>query len=438
MAFIHECSCEMPKSELDIFAIPPTQTSIEHGSFVEYHPISSITQGGPIEFDISSTGEDYLDLSDSYLHVKAKIQRADGTNLDNADQVGPVNNFLHSLFSEVEVSLNGTMISTSTGTYPYRAYIENLLNFGTEAKESQLSSELFYKDTAGLMDFANPLAADGNHGLTKRAEFTNRNGVVDLMGKIHSDIFYIDRYMMNEVNVKLKLSRSKDLFSLMWTGDIAFRVVIVSASMFVRKVKLSPSVFLAHAKTLENGMAKYPIRRVICKSFTVPTGYRDVSSERLFSGSLPTRLIIGCIDNAAFNGSNIRNPFFFKHYNLTELSVYLDGQQHGIKPVKCQYGSNEYISAYMSLFTGTGRQNRDIGLDISRSDYRNGYTLYAFDLTPDMSQEGHFNLIKQGSLRLDMKFGGPLPQTITVIAYAEFENLIEIDRSRNVVFDFNN
>ena len=440
MAFVHECSCEIPKSELDIFSVPPTQTSIEHGTFVEYHPISSISQGAPIEFEVSSTGEEYLDLADSYLHVKAKIQRANGDNVANDDQVGPVNNFLHALFSEVEVSLNGTLISASTATYPYRAYIENLLNYGLEAKQSQLTSELFYKDTAGKMDSANPAAAaaDRNKGLARRVDFTGGNAVVDMIGKLHSDIFYIDRYMMNEVNVKLKLSRSKDEFSLMWTGDNAFRVFIVSASLFVRKVKISPSVFLAHAKTLENGMAKYPIKRVICKAFTVPTGYRDVTSERLFSGTLPTRVIIGCVDNDAFNGNKAKNPFNFKNFDLTELSVYLDGQQQTIKPLKCNYASNQFISAYMTLFSGTGRQNRDLGIDIGRSEYKDGYALYAFDLTPDMSQEGHFNLIKQGSLRLDMKFGTALPNTITVVAYGEFENLIEIDRSRNIVFDFNN
>jgi len=440
MAFVHECSCEIPKSELDIFSVPPTQTSIEHGTYVEYHPISSISQGAPIEFEVSSTGEEYLDLNDSYLHVKAKIQRANGDNMENADQVGPVNNFIHSLFSEVEISLNGTIISASTGTYPYRAYIENLLNYGSEAKQSQLTSELFYKDTSGKMDVNNPLAeaANANAGLATRAGFTNRNGIVDMMGKIHSDIFYIDRYMMNEVNVKLKLSRSKDSFCLMWAGETAFRVAIVSASLFVRKVKLSPSVFLAHAKTMENGLAKYPIKRVVTKAFTVAAGYRDVISERLFSGTLPTRIIIGCIDNDAYNGNKAKNPFNFKHFDLSELSIYLDGQQHSIKPLKCNYGANEFISSYMSLFSGTGRQNRDLGLDISRTEYKDGYTLYAFDLTPDMSQEGHFNLIRQGSLRLDMKFGAALPNTITVIAYGEFENLIEIDRSRNIVFDFNN
>jgi hypothetical protein len=149
MAFIHEGSCECTKSELDLFSIPPTQTSIESGTFVEYRPISSITDGAPIEFDISSSGDDYIDFGNSFVHVKVKIQRSDGGDMEDGDTVGPVNNLLHSLFPQVDISLNGTLITNSTNTYPYRAYIEDLLSYGPSAKKSQLTSALFYKDEAG-------------------------------------------------------------------------------------------------------------------------------------------------------------------------------------------------------------------------------------------------------------------------------------------------
>ena len=46
------------------------------------------------------------------------------------------------------------------------------------------------------------------------------------------------------------------------------------------------------------------------------------------------------------------------------------------------------------------------------------------------------SLLRQGSVRLALKFAQALPQTVTVVAYAEFENVTEIDRDRNVVFDF--
>jgi len=217
----------------------------------------------------------------------------------------------------------------------------------------------------------------------------------------------------------------------------AFVVKILSAVLYVRKVKLSPSVFLAHAKALERANVKYPIHRVICKTFTVPTGYLDVSHEKLFSGQLPSRLVVGLVSNAAFNGTNNRNPFNFQHFNLSEIAVFVDGQQqHCIKPLHPNFEDGLYISSYLSLFSGTGKINKDDGNNINRNEYGSGYTLYAFDLSPDLSEDDHFNLMKQGGLRLVLKFAQALATTVTVIAYAEFENVIEIDRNRNVIYDF--
>ena len=70
-------------------------------------------------------------------------------------------------------------------------------------------------------------------------------------------------------------------------GGMVAKVQIVLASMFVRKVKLMPSVFLAHAKTLECSLAKYPICRVVCKSFMIPQNYLDVSHKKLFPVKCP-------------------------------------------------------------------------------------------------------------------------------------------------------
>src|SRR5215469_2426257 len=172
MAFAHPQSCECFKSELDIFAVPSTQTSIESGSVVEYNPIASIAQGSPIEFNISGSGQDYLDLANTQLYVKAQILRANNDAIDNTDAVGPVNLLLHSLFSEVDITLNDTLITSSNNTYAYRSYLETLLSYSPAAKKSQLTSALYYKDTADHLEDANPNHADTqNVGLKKRSGF---------------------------------------------------------------------------------------------------------------------------------------------------------------------------------------------------------------------------------------------------------------------------
>jgi len=368
--------------------------------------------------------------------VKAKLTHGNDTDLAAGFVVGPVNLFLHSLFSQVDISLNGTLITFSTNTYPYRAMIATLLSYGMDAKTSQLTSALYYKDTAGNMDsvdFEDENAV--NKGLAARCRMARESRVIDMMGRLHADIFFQDRYMLNEVGVKIKLLCSKDTFCPM--GDANYKVKITHASLFVRKVKVMPSVFLAHAKAMERETAKDPIRRVVCKSFTIPQNYLNMNYEKLFFGQLPTRIVIGLVDNRAFNGSRERNPFNFADFNLHEIGLYLDGQQqHALRPIQPNFATGEYIRAYNTIFAGTGKLGANEGLFISRDEYANGYSLYAFDLTADLGEDDHFSLVRQGSVRLALKFSQALEATVTVIVYAEFENVIKIDRNRNVVFDF--
>jgi hypothetical protein len=274
-------------------------------------------------------------------------------------------------------------------------------------------------------------------GLKKRHAFFNDGGIADMVGCLHCDLFFQEKYLPSDVGLRLRLVRSKNTFCLMSdTPAQAFKIKLHDAKLLVRKVKLSPSVFVAHAKALEIGNAKYPIKRVITKTFTIPRGNLDFSQENVFAGQLPTRLVIGMVDNESYNGHYERNPFNFKNYDLNQIKVYLDGQQQLIRPIEPNFGAGQTIMAYMSLYAGTGKQQRDEGNDISREDFARGYSLYCFDLTPDLAEDDHFNLAKDGNVRIDVKFGTALPNTINVIVYAEFENVIEIDRNRNILYDY--
>ena len=77
MAFADHESQEHTKSELDLFIITNGL-----GQWIEYHPLSNITENVPIEFNVSGSGEEYLDLARTLLFVKAKITKANGTALD--------------------------------------------------------------------------------------------------------------------------------------------------------------------------------------------------------------------------------------------------------------------------------------------------------------------------------------------------------------------
>jgi len=67
MAFMNEASCECAKSELDFFAMQPMQTSVEEANVVKYPPVSSVQNRALLDFDITRTGNHYIDMANVML-----------------------------------------------------------------------------------------------------------------------------------------------------------------------------------------------------------------------------------------------------------------------------------------------------------------------------------------------------------------------------------
>ena len=103
---------------------PPTQSSSQKGKSIDYHPITSLSDGGPIEFKVSGSGKEFLDLARSYLYLKVKVSKTDGSNLDGTSKVGFANYPIASLFNQVDVILGGKLISSATNTYAHRSILK--------------------------------------------------------------------------------------------------------------------------------------------------------------------------------------------------------------------------------------------------------------------------------------------------------------------------
>ena len=442
MDLVHPKSVECTKSELDLFSIPATQVSLEKGKWIDHLPVSSLAENGAITFLTPGT-EDYIDLSKTILVVRAKVTKPDGTNLDNDAKVGPVNNFMHALFKQIDVFIKDKQVTQSAGTYAYRSFLETLLNYGPSAKESQLTASLFFKDTAGKMEIADPTlgAANANMGLKNRYEFSKESKIVEMAGPLFCDVFFTERLLLSYVDLKVVLNRSSNAFCLMSSArDADFKINLVDVYLKVRKVRVNPSITLAHEVALKKGPAVYPIRRTECKSFIVPAGNPSLQKDNVFNGFVPKSFVFGLVESTAFNGNFQRNPFNFKHFNMSSVSITINGEAIPFKPIQLSFGANKrFIEAFCSQFSGTGKMNYNTGNGISRDEFEKGYAVYAFDLTPDMcSTSNHFNLVQKGSLSIEIQFSTAPTEAVSLVCYGEFENLIQIDSDRNVVYDFVN
>jgi len=136
-SLVHPSSSESVSSQLDLFLVPPTQTSLEDGFFTKYHLISILTSEGLeglVEFCIAAKNSNYVDLANTFLYVRASVTTDAGANLAENAETALDCNFLYTLWSQCDLFLNGTLVTQSSNNYPYRSYIEMLLSFGKKQK----------------------------------------------------------------------------------------------------------------------------------------------------------------------------------------------------------------------------------------------------------------------------------------------------------------
>lgn len=433
MAYVASHRSIAVKSELDIFTTKPVQNSIEGGYYHEARPVSVLdNSSGPIEFVISPSDE-YIDLSRTQLELKVKITTDDGTVLSAAatHTVAPVNNFLGSLFEHVAIELNGKSITPPSNNYPYRSYIEKILNYSKEAKTTHLSSSLFVQDEAGKMDDVEA------SGFKKRKSYIKK-GMIELTDFLHTELTCQDKLLPSGVGLRVKFYRSKDSFALMKkpTDALNYKITIQEAVLLVRKARVNPSILIAHERALSKANAQFPINRVDVKTLTIPANLQSKNLDNIFIGQMPKRVYISFVNSTAFNSSPVMNPYDFAHFNHTNVSISTDTNTQ-VRSIRSDFAKGFYLASYLSLFTSSGTFFSDSGNCITREDYPNGFALLGFDLTEDLSaSDNHLSIPRQGSLRLDLTFAEPLKEAITVIVYAEFDNVIEIDRDRNIFIDY--
>ena len=211
-------------------SVPPTDLSILSYRMV---PIQTFTTDiNPVEFQVDPQ-EDYVDLSRSYFELELTLKKNDANNVAAADNLFPVNNLAHSLFKQISVRLNGTLISPQMDTYHSKAYPETLLNYDRVDGETALKPQGWYNGIdlpATLMANNVDTAANAGAGHNDFQRLsTNQQANVKLMkeekanyteGKTHVlrfrphiEVFHLNKLLVPSVQIGIQMYLNQpDLF----------------------------------------------------------------------------------------------------------------------------------------------------------------------------------------------------------------------------------
>ena len=424
-------------TQLSLFDLPPTQVAVSNSYFQEIRPVSQITNEAPLEFYIASSNNlDYLLLFDTQIYVKLNVTKADGSALGAGEKVGPVNLFLHSLFSAVEITLQNKAI-ISCPNYQYCAMIQTLLNYGEDADYSQLLTALFVKDDNDAPQDTDPTG--NNAGLAERSSYIAQSKLLDLQGGLHHDLTHsLTRYILNQVDVKIKLYRSSAAFCLS-SGEASpgYKINLVDVYILAKKVKVNPAVIYGHAEMLLSTTAKYVYTRTECRVQSIPKENTSFHWDNMFSGRKPCRIAVCFVDEKGFSGDYKSNPYNFQNCGVKSMTLYCDGVPVNGAPWELDFKRKTVARAYSDLYQFVIKSKENFGNDISLKDFMNGYCLFTFHLEPFFDgQNRHMSLSKTGNLRLVIEFDTALTSTMSCIVYSETQGFFQITKERDIITEW--
>jgi len=457
MALIDSASEKTILLEDHLFYLPSTATERQSTHDCEIGPAQAVNPtSGDLLFTIPASSNEFISLADMRLMLDLVVKRPDGTALAfDIDTVTPVCNILHSLFQSVSVTLNGRCITDASQLYFMRAYMETLLGFTREAQRSQLTCAGWYKNDDfetpyGLLlnipgdPAAVPPVPDRTHvAVNEIGAMLSRkmlfNGTpVQLSGKLHSCLFQQDKPLLTGVEMTIHLIRSRTALAFCAETDAQLPIVeIRNPRLKIRKFEPSPVFLNSVAKTLLRQTVKYHLERVSMRSLTMTPGVQHTLWSNLTIGQLPKTLILGLTSNTGFVGSANTSPFNFKHYDLSHISCEIDDVLYPSRGYNMDFAAHNSLTAYEGLLDCMERLNESNGeVSFDRYRYNRGFTLYGFDFTASHTGRRALSLMQNGNLNVNFRFKVPLPETVICVAMLCYDNVIEIDNSRRVIFDY--
>ena len=400
----------------------------------DFSPISALNPGAPIEFLIPGTSLFYISLKDSYFDIQLKISVSDGNNIANDAPVGPANLIAHTIFSNIELYINGKQVTEPTNHYHYRAYIQTLLNSTPYEQSKRLIMEGWEIDTTAKLNIVN--GHDGqNEGLVKRGDWFTESRSHRLILKPRLDLFNQEADIPPNTDIRIRLIPNRDQVALMWSGGTNFRYNIQNIRFWVRTREIPAALLLAQQQELHAGhMYRFVYPTIGIKTLSVPNGSLRQEYDNLYLGNLPQRVILVMLAADHVMGTNGSNPFNFQNFNVNYLAMRVNGELVPRNAYQPNFGdAQNYIRDYLQVLGAIDLDgDSSNSLCLSPNEWANGFTFFAFKLYPKRG-----TIRPNGSVRLDIRFAVNTAVIITILLLAEFESSIEIDKYKNVLLSNN-
>lgn len=314
--------------------------------------------------------------------------------------------------------------------FNYHDYFSKILSFDSNCISTFLDLQGLSPDSG-----ANFEKLEESTEFKNRRKLTLNSKIHEFIGRLNVDVFNMQRFLCNNVDVRIVLTLENPSFYIMEKGQQSI-LKIHEAYLGVTCYTVNPSILLNHHQLLQKGgRMVLPYRRVNLKSFTIPPNIQSTTFDNVFVGQVPSTIVIGIVPNQAFSGNREKNPYNLNHHNVNSVGVYLNNQCVTGSPITTDYASNQFSRAYMQLFAGIGKFYSDNSISITMSRFKTGFCLLPFSISPMQADSECFNAVSDGIIKVEIKFGIIPSAALTVLVWAEFNGILYINKNYEVTVE---
>ena len=443
---------EIIPPELDLFAAEDTMMSISDYHYEKVQcrtALSDVDYPAVLELSAPPTKTHYTSLKDSFLVVKCKFIKADGSDLGAAPVISTVQAPLHSLFRSVDMWLNNVKITPPEINQHYISWFEQFL-YPEHSQKTYMQLGGWYPDnysSIAALNQSDPTekAADKNEGLTQRSLLFGSGRECTLMGKLYSVPHKINRLL--PPNVRLDWSLHTNPYELFAMHKAAatkdqYRFVITEASIWLKRVSVNPGAMIAHNNLLATRNMLFPVRYLETRTLDLMRSSFNFRFPNIFTGNkVPLALYALFIETESKQGHLQKNPYTLQHCNLSEIRCSLGSKivptiMYKLDPTN--YNTEEALANTLLSLEAYGSNTGPAQL--TRETFTMGAFVVGFDLTRDsrpLSASYINSNYEASSVHLEGSFSKALDKNITLMVLGVFNGRLELNRFLEPVTTFN-
>ena len=440
--------------QLDFFDTPEVSYVRERIFDVVVPPITPIL---PTDKQISFyiPGSSYfLDLSHLMIEFELLLQTTDGNNVARgqtarvaSDGPPPVtarayygsctveNSIATSLIKNIDFRVNNVSTNPTHGLYAQTHFLINTLSYSQEYRNNRL-------ELAGYEDEANFLSTEvsGRDRHAKSIVKTSNGQRLYVSTALLTPLTTQKKYLANLCNVNIDITLNSDAFCLRTPiTPPNFQLLVQSAVLNVRKVRLIDSFVAKFEASLLKNPISYVVQVINCKTFTLPANILTFTQSDLFNSFLPSHCILGLMEQDLANGSFRGSPFSFSPNRVSSVHFNIEGQTYPsrvFKPNWAEGPNQNYSREYLALFRGFS-QWQDVPLGISYERMKYFHALYSISFDDDTTNCRDFIPVKKASVaNLQIDFTNNGNGVLKLFVFYFSTETIKLDSQRQLYKNF--